>query len=147
MLDAMGLCIFVAFPVLDIPEAFDAIDEMVAAHTGELGTRTRSCARQGDAHVRAPVQRARRLHGCRRPPAGVLQDGAAASAQRRVHRDRRGTRLGLRLRAGDCGCTRYFVASRTCWSGLAPGGSAVRRECYARCLGAGTRCVRSARSR
>lgn len=35
MLDALGLCIFVAFPVLDIPEAFEAIHEMVAAHTGE----------------------------------------------------------------------------------------------------------------
>lgn len=35
MLDALGLCIFVAFPVLDIPEAFDAIHEMAAAHTGE----------------------------------------------------------------------------------------------------------------
>jgi aldehyde:ferredoxin oxidoreductase len=34
MLDALGLCIFVAFPVLDIPEAFDAISEMTAAHTG-----------------------------------------------------------------------------------------------------------------
>ncbi|MCE5192190.1 MAG: aldehyde ferredoxin oxidoreductase [Actinomycetia bacterium] len=35
MLDAMGLCIFVAFPVLDIPEAFTAIVDMVSAHTGE----------------------------------------------------------------------------------------------------------------
>jgi aldehyde:ferredoxin oxidoreductase len=35
MLDALGLCIFVAFPVLDIPEAFTAIHEMVEAHTGE----------------------------------------------------------------------------------------------------------------
>jgi len=35
MLDAMGLCIFVAFAVLDIPEALDAIYEMAAAHTGE----------------------------------------------------------------------------------------------------------------
>ncbi len=35
MLDSLGLCIFVAFPVLDIPEAFVAIHEMVEAHTGE----------------------------------------------------------------------------------------------------------------
>jgi len=35
MLDALGLCIFVAFPVLDIPEAFTAIHEMAEAHTGE----------------------------------------------------------------------------------------------------------------
>jgi len=35
MLDALGLCIFVAFPVLDIPDAFTAIHEMVAAHTGQ----------------------------------------------------------------------------------------------------------------
>jgi aldehyde:ferredoxin oxidoreductase len=35
MLDALGLCIFVAFPVLDIPEAFAAISEMTAAHTGQ----------------------------------------------------------------------------------------------------------------
>ena len=35
MLDALGMCIFVAFPVLDIPEAFDAIHEMVEAHTGQ----------------------------------------------------------------------------------------------------------------
>lgn len=34
MLDAMGLCIFVAFPVLDKPEAFNAIYEMAQAHTG-----------------------------------------------------------------------------------------------------------------
>ncbi|HEY5541523.1 MAG TPA: aldehyde ferredoxin oxidoreductase C-terminal domain-containing protein [Coriobacteriia bacterium] len=34
MLDALGLCIFVAFPVLDIPEALDAIHEMLEAHTG-----------------------------------------------------------------------------------------------------------------
>ena len=34
MLDAMGLCIFVAFPVLDKPEAFNAIYEMAEAHTG-----------------------------------------------------------------------------------------------------------------
>lgn len=34
MLDAMGLCIFVAFAVLDIPEALDAIYEMASAHTG-----------------------------------------------------------------------------------------------------------------
>ncbi|MFA5844846.1 MAG: aldehyde ferredoxin oxidoreductase C-terminal domain-containing protein [Coriobacteriia bacterium] len=36
MLDALGLCIFVAFPVLDIPEAFAAIHEMVSAHLGEV---------------------------------------------------------------------------------------------------------------
>ncbi|MDO9107488.1 MAG: aldehyde ferredoxin oxidoreductase C-terminal domain-containing protein, partial [Coriobacteriia bacterium] len=35
MLDALGFCIFVAFPVLDIPEAFAAIYEMTEAHTGE----------------------------------------------------------------------------------------------------------------
>ena len=35
MLDALGFCIFVAFPVLDIPEAFTAIHEMVEAHTGD----------------------------------------------------------------------------------------------------------------
>jgi aldehyde:ferredoxin oxidoreductase len=35
MLDALGLCIFVAFPVLDIPDAFTAIHEMVEAFTGE----------------------------------------------------------------------------------------------------------------
>lgn len=35
MLDSLGLCIFVAFPVLDIPEAFTAIHEMAEAHTGE----------------------------------------------------------------------------------------------------------------
>lgn len=35
MLDSLGLCIFVAFPVLDIPEAFDAIAEMTTAHTGK----------------------------------------------------------------------------------------------------------------
>ncbi|MHB1018313.1 MAG: aldehyde ferredoxin oxidoreductase family protein [Coriobacteriia bacterium] len=35
MLDAMGLCIFVAFAVLDMPEAFEAIHEMAAAHTGD----------------------------------------------------------------------------------------------------------------
>jgi aldehyde:ferredoxin oxidoreductase len=35
MLDSLGLCIFVAFPVLDIPEAFTAIHEMAAAHTGQ----------------------------------------------------------------------------------------------------------------
>jgi aldehyde:ferredoxin oxidoreductase len=35
MLDAMGLCIFVAFPVLDIPDAFTAIHEMAQAHTGQ----------------------------------------------------------------------------------------------------------------
>lgn len=34
MLDAMGLCIFVAFPILDIPAAFNAIYEMAEAHTG-----------------------------------------------------------------------------------------------------------------
>ncbi|MDA3935609.1 MAG: aldehyde ferredoxin oxidoreductase, partial [Actinomycetota bacterium] len=35
MLDAFGLCIFVAFPILDIPEAFTAIHEMAQAHTGD----------------------------------------------------------------------------------------------------------------
>jgi len=34
MLDALGLCIFVAFPVLDIPDAFVAIHDMLQAHTG-----------------------------------------------------------------------------------------------------------------
>jgi aldehyde:ferredoxin oxidoreductase len=34
MLDSLGLCIFVAFPVLDLPAAFEAIHEMVEAHTG-----------------------------------------------------------------------------------------------------------------
>jgi aldehyde:ferredoxin oxidoreductase len=34
MLDSLGLCIFVAFPVLDIPDAFVAIHEMTEAHTG-----------------------------------------------------------------------------------------------------------------
>lgn len=36
MLDALGLCIFVAFPVLDIPDAFTAIFDMTAAHTGDV---------------------------------------------------------------------------------------------------------------
>ncbi|PKQ29245.1 MAG: aldehyde ferredoxin oxidoreductase [Actinobacteria bacterium HGW-Actinobacteria-10] len=35
MLDALGMCIFVAFAVLDKPEALDAIAEMMSAHTGE----------------------------------------------------------------------------------------------------------------
>ena len=35
MLDSLGLCIFVAFPVLDNPEVFTAIHEMMQAHTGE----------------------------------------------------------------------------------------------------------------
>ncbi|MGB4593661.1 MAG: aldehyde ferredoxin oxidoreductase C-terminal domain-containing protein [Coriobacteriia bacterium] len=34
MLDSMGLCIFVAFAVLDIPAGFNAIFEMAEAHTG-----------------------------------------------------------------------------------------------------------------
>ncbi|MHB1342550.1 MAG: aldehyde ferredoxin oxidoreductase family protein [Coriobacteriia bacterium] len=34
MLDSMGFCIFVAFAVLDIPAAFEAIFEMAEAHTG-----------------------------------------------------------------------------------------------------------------
>jgi len=38
MLDSLGLCIFVAFPVLDIPAAFTAIHEMMEAHTGETWT-------------------------------------------------------------------------------------------------------------
>lgn len=38
MLDAMGLCIFVAFAVLDKPEALDAIAEMATAHTGKTWT-------------------------------------------------------------------------------------------------------------
>jgi aldehyde:ferredoxin oxidoreductase len=35
MLDSFGLCIFVAFAVLDIPAALDAIGEMASAHTGD----------------------------------------------------------------------------------------------------------------
>lgn len=35
MLDSVGMCIFVAFPALDIPEAFSAIHEMTAAFTGD----------------------------------------------------------------------------------------------------------------
>jgi len=35
MLDSVGFCIFVAFAVLDIPDAFTAIHEMVEAHTGD----------------------------------------------------------------------------------------------------------------
>jgi aldehyde:ferredoxin oxidoreductase len=35
MLDAMGLCTFVIYAVLDIPEAFTAIHEMAAAHSGD----------------------------------------------------------------------------------------------------------------
>jgi len=35
MLDSLGFCIFVAFPVLDIPAAFEAIYEMAEAHTGD----------------------------------------------------------------------------------------------------------------
>lgn len=35
MLDSLGLCIFVAFPVLDIADAFVAIHEMTEAYTGE----------------------------------------------------------------------------------------------------------------
>ncbi len=34
-LDSLGFCIFVAFPVLDIPEAFAALHELAAAHTGD----------------------------------------------------------------------------------------------------------------
>ena len=35
MLDAMGLCAFVIYAVLDVPEAFAAIHEMAAAHAGQ----------------------------------------------------------------------------------------------------------------
>jgi aldehyde:ferredoxin oxidoreductase len=35
MLDSLGFCIFVAFPVLDIPDAFTAIHDMAAAFTGD----------------------------------------------------------------------------------------------------------------
>ena len=43
MLDSLGLCIFVAFPVLDIPEAFVAIHEMLEAHTGSSTISPLSC--------------------------------------------------------------------------------------------------------
>lgn len=36
MLDSAGLCIFVAFAVLDIPDAFTAIHDMLQAHTGDV---------------------------------------------------------------------------------------------------------------
>ncbi len=60
MLDSLGLCIFVAFPVLDIPAAFDAIGEMVTAHTGQtwgadelmkLGRETLTYERLFNAHA------------------------------------------------------------------------------------------------
>ena len=35
MLDSLGFCIFVAFAVLDIPDAFTAIHDMAEAHTGD----------------------------------------------------------------------------------------------------------------
>jgi aldehyde:ferredoxin oxidoreductase len=60
MLDSLGLCIFVAFPALDIPEAFTAIHEMVEAHTGDkwgvdelmqLGREVLTMERLYNAHV------------------------------------------------------------------------------------------------
>jgi aldehyde:ferredoxin oxidoreductase len=60
MLDAMGLCIFVAFAVLDKPEALDAIAEMATAHTGRewpidtlmmLGKKTLTYERLFNAHA------------------------------------------------------------------------------------------------
>lgn len=38
MLDSFGLCLFVAFAVLDIPEAFAALHEMASAFTGDEWT-------------------------------------------------------------------------------------------------------------
>lgn len=60
MLDSLGFCIFVAFAVLDIPEAFEAIHEMAAAHTGDawdadalmqLGKETLTYERLFNAHA------------------------------------------------------------------------------------------------
>ena len=35
MIDSLGFCLFVAFPVLDIPDTITAMHEMVEAHTGD----------------------------------------------------------------------------------------------------------------
>ena len=60
MLDAMGLCIFVAFAVLDKPEAFEAISEMATAHTGkDWDVDELMLLGKKDAHLRAALQRAR----------------------------------------------------------------------------------------
>jgi len=37
-LDSTGLCLFVSFPMLDMPEAGEAVVDMLAAHTGEAWT-------------------------------------------------------------------------------------------------------------
>ena len=37
-LDSTGLCLFVAFPMLDVPAAVEAVVEMLAAHTGQPWT-------------------------------------------------------------------------------------------------------------
>jgi aldehyde:ferredoxin oxidoreductase len=110
MLDSAGLCIFVAFAVLDIPDAFTAIHDMLErAHRRRVGPRCADAARQGDARLRAALQREGRLHGCRRPAARILQDRAAASAQHRVPGHRRGLRQRVRLRAGDRRADGYLV--------------------------------------
>ena len=85
MLDSLGFCIFVAFPALDIPEAFPPSTRWPRRTPASSGASTSSCSwvarcsRWSASSTRGPV------HGRRRPVARILLQRRAAPPQRGVH--------------------------------------------------------------
>ena len=74
-IDSTGMCLFIAFPILDQPETFNALVELINGFydinlTADDVTALGKKVLDG----RARLQRPRRLHRRRRPPAALLRD-------------------------------------------------------------------------
>jgi aldehyde:ferredoxin oxidoreductase len=98
--DATGMCLFIAFALLDQPETFQALIDMINAFHG-LDMGADDVMELGKVHPqdRAGLQCQSRVHGGPRPAAPILHQGAHRPAQHHLHGFRRGPRSGLQLLA------------------------------------------------
>ncbi len=96
--DSTGMCIFVAFPALDIPECLPALIDMINARFG-ISLTGDDVTNLGKTILKTErrLQYRRRLHQQGRPSARVLRQRPRAAAQRGLGLHRRGNRRILEL--------------------------------------------------
>ena len=97
-IDSTGMCLFIAFAILDQPETFQALLDMLGAFYGITMTGDDVVALGQEGALRgAGFQHPGRFHQASRPAAALLLQRADRAAQPDVHDEGRGAGRGVQL--------------------------------------------------
>ena len=109
--DSTGMCLFIAFALLDQPETFQALLDMISAFHGITtdGGR-RDGAREEHPQDGKGLQHPRRLHEAPRPAAAFLPQGADPAPQHHLPGDGRRSGQGFQLVARRGAIQRLHIA-------------------------------------